>query len=53
MVRGGGGGLWLYFVYWGCASLKGMFFTISVWEVRDPVLFSAQQSDKGCVLILL
>ena len=27
-----GGGLWLYFVYWGPAALKGMFFTISVWE---------------------
>ena len=28
----GGRGLWLYFVYWGCASLKGMFFTVSLWE---------------------
>ena len=27
-----GGQLWLYFVYWGCAAPKGMFFTISVWE---------------------
>ena len=29
-----GGGLWLYFVCWGCASLKGMFFTAFVWEGR-------------------
>ena len=26
------GVLWLYFVYRECAALKGMFFTISVWQ---------------------
>ena len=52
--RGGGGGLWLYFVYWGCTALKGMFFTISVWEgcCFQPnslarVRFSCFLSGKG------
>ena len=41
-----GGAFWLYFVYWGCAALTGMFFTISVW---GGCCFQAQQS----VLILV
>ena len=42
--------LWLYFVHWGCAALKGMFFTVSVWE---GCRFQPNSLARVCFLLFL